>query len=138
MEFTPADLVILGVAGVAAIFGLIGGFSGALAFLVGLGGGAFAARFAWLTSVSWFEADWARALATLAIALVAFGLVRMLIRKVVHGILAQPADALFGALVAAASGFALAVGIVFLLGYANILKVDSNLVSQVLSVAGGR
>ena len=72
------------------------------------------------------------------IGLVAFGIVRMIIRKIVHGMLAQPADAIFGALVAAVSGFALAVGAVFLLGYANILKTNSALVDLATAALGGR
>ena len=138
MELATADYAILAVTAVAAVFGLIGGFSGAVAFLAGLFVGSFVARFGWLVSASYLQTSWGRAVATLVIGLVAFGIVRMIIRKIVHGMLAQPADAIFGALVAAASGFALAVGAVFLLGYANILKTNSSLVDLAASALGGR
>ena len=43
-----------------------------------------------------FEHLWVRALAVLAGLLVVFGIVRALVRRFVNGLLAQPADAIFG------------------------------------------
>ncbi len=136
MNFLPADYVILGAAAVAAVFGLIGGFSGALAFLAGTVGAAAAGRLAWDASLDWFDASWARALASLALALVAFGLARKVIRLVVHNILAQPGDAVFGFLVAGASGFALALTAAYLLVLSNLWPVESVLLDQARSFLG--
>lgn len=130
MNFLPADYVILGAAAVAAVFGLFGGFSGALAFLAGTVGAAAAGQFAWAASLDWFDAAWARALASLAIALVAFGLVRKVVRLVVHGLLAQPGDAIFGFLVAGASGFALSLAAAHLLVLSGLCCVESALLGQ--------
>ena len=47
MDFLPADYVILGAAAVAAVLGLLGGFSGALAFLAGTVGAAVTGRLVW-------------------------------------------------------------------------------------------
>ena len=136
MHFLPADYVIFGTAAVAAVFGLIGGFSGDLAFLAGTAGAAVAGRLAWAASFDWFDATWARALASLAVALVAFGLSRKLVRLVVHGILAQPGDAIFGFLVAGAAGFSLALAGAYLLILSNILVFDSVLLDQALALLG--
>lgn len=139
MALLPADYVILGAAAVAAVFGLIGGFSGALAFLAGTVGAAVAGRLAWFASLDWFDAAWARALSALALALVAFGLARKVVRLVVHNILAQPGDAIFGFLVAAASGFALALTAAYLLDLSGVWLVQSVLLeqAQALALTGG-
>ena len=137
MALLPADYVILVAAVVAAVFGLIGGFSGALAFLAGTVGAAVAGRLAWFASLDWFDAAWARALSALALALVAFGLARKVVRLVVHNILAQPGDAIFGFLVAAASGFALALTAAYLLDFSGVWPVQSVLLKQALALTGG-
>lgn len=137
MDFLPADYVIFGTAAVAAVFGLIGGFSGALAFLAGTVGASLAGRFVWQASLAWFDAAWARALTALALALVAFALARKIVRLVVHRMLAQPGDAIFGFLVAAASGFALALTGAYLLVLSNIWPVRSVLLDQALALVGG-
>ena len=136
MNYLPADYVIFGATAIAAVFGLLGGFSGALAFLAGSVSAALAGRLAWDASLSWFDAAWARGLASLAIALVAFGLARKLVRLVVHKILAQPGDAIFGCLVAAAAGFALSLAAAYLLILSKILVFDSALLDWVLPMVG--
>ena len=136
MDYLPADYVIFGATAVAAVFGLIGGLSGALAFLAGSVSAALAGRFAWGASVGWFDAAWARGLASLAIALVAFGLARKLVRMVVHKILAQPGDAIFGILVSAVAGFALSLAVAYLLILSKILVFDSALLDMALPMVG--
>ena len=136
MDYLPADYVIFGATAVAAVFGLVGGLSGALAFLAGSVSAALAGRFAWGASVGWFDAAWARGLASLAIALVAFGLARKLVRMVVHKILAQPGDAIFGILVSAVAGFALSLAMAYLLILSKILVFDSALLDMALPMVG--
>ena len=137
MTFLPADYVILGIAAVAAVFGLLGGLSGALAFLAGTIGASVVGRVAWAYSVSWFDASWARALASVGLALVAFGLARKLVRLVVHKLLAQPGDAIFGCLVAAASGFVLALAGAYLLTLSNLWPVESTFLDAAMKMLEG-
>lgn len=137
MAFFPADYVVLGCAAVAAAFGLFGGLSGALAMLAGTVGASAAGLVAWDWSVTWFDASWARALSAFGIALVAFGLARMVVRVLVHKLLAQPGDAVFGALVAAVSGFALALAAAYVLTASGILEVRSGLLDAALAVWEG-
>ena len=136
MDFLPADYVILGAAAVAAVLGLLGGFSGALAILAGTVGAAVTGRHVWYASLDWFDAAWARALPALALALVAFGLARKIVRCGVHGILAQPGDAIFGFLVAAASGLALALTAAHLLVLSNLWPGKSVLLDWALALVG--
>ena len=136
MNYLPADYVIFGATAIAAVFGLLGGLSGALAFLAGTVAASLAGRCAWYASLDWFDASWARGLTSLAIALVAFGLARKLVRLVVHKILAQPGDAIFGCLVAAAAGFALSLAAAYLLILSKILVFDSALLDLVLPMVG--
>ncbi len=134
MNFLPADYVMLGATVIVAVFGLFGGFSGALAFLAGSIAASIAGRFAWFASVGWFDAAWARALSSLAIGLIAFGLARAIVRLIVHKILAQPGDAIFGCLVAAAAGFAISLAAAYLLILSNILVFDSALLDLILPI----
>ena len=104
MEFLPADYVLCALMLTAAVLGLFRGFSGTLAFLVALAAGGIAASFSWRYSLGFSAEMWIRAVATLVVALLAFGLVRIIVKKLVNGLLAQPADAVFGLLVGIASG----------------------------------
>ena len=104
MELLPADYVLCALTLTAAVLGLFRGFSGTLAFLVALAAGGIAASFSWRCSLGFSAEMWIRAAATLVVALLAFGLVRIIVKKLVNGLLAQPADAVFGLLVGIASG----------------------------------
>lgn len=94
--FQPADYVIAGLAVISAVLGLFRGFSGMLAFCLATAAAGFVGSFGWRVSEPWFEQLWARGLAVLVALLVAFGIVRALVRRFVNGLLAQPADAIFG------------------------------------------
>lgn len=96
MVFQTADWVILGFTATLAVTGLFRGFSGTLAFLAASFAAAAVSGLGWHYSESFMSAVWLRALATLVAALLAFGIVRALVRKIVNGLLAQPADAIFG------------------------------------------
>ena len=102
MQLATADYVILGATLVGAIFGLFGGFSGALAFLAGVGAASAAVRFGWDALDSRIATPWLLALAALGVALVAFGIARLIVKKTVNKLLAQPADAIFGFMFGAA------------------------------------
>jgi len=112
-DFFPADYVI-GIATLAAgVLGIFGGFSGALAFGAGLVSAGVGGKFAHRLLVDFFSAEWAVLLATLIVALLAFGLARLVVKRVVKGLLAQPADAIFGSLVAALTGAALSILVIY-------------------------
>lgn len=95
-EFLPADYVLMALAVASAVLGLFRGFSGMLAFCIATGAAGIAGSIGWRISEPVFEHLWMRALAVLAGLLVVFGIVRALVRRLVNGLLAQPADALFG------------------------------------------
>ena len=94
--FQPADYVIAGLAVVSAVLGLFRGFSGTLAFCLATAAAGVVGSVGWRVSEPWFEQLWARGLAVLVALLLAFGIVRVLVRRFVNGLLAQPADAIFG------------------------------------------
>ena len=95
-EFLPADYVLMALAVASAVLGLFRGFSGMLAFCIATGAAGIAGSIGWRISEPVFEHLWMRALAVLAGLLVVFGIVRALVRRLVNGLLSQPADALFG------------------------------------------
>jgi len=138
MALATADYAILGATLVSALFGLFGGFSGALAFLAGVGAASAAVRFGWGTLESRIQTPWLLALAALAVALVAFGVARLIVKKTVHKILAQPGDAIFGLLVSAVAGFSLAVAAVYMATVVggDELAIESSILREVLSLVG--
>lgn len=116
MELTGADYVVLAVTLGGAVIGLFIGFSGALAFLCGAAASAAAGTFAFPLLAAEIANVWARGAVVGLGGLLVFGLVRLIVRKLVHGLVAQPGDAIFGSLTAAASSFAMVLAVVWLLG----------------------
>lgn len=104
-----ADVVILGAALVGLILGAFGGFSSALSFVVATLGASLAGRSFWAFATRQWENMGVRAGAVLVVSLVVFGVVRVVVRRLVGRLLAQPADAIFGALVSGALALILAV-----------------------------
>ena len=96
MSFQPADYVFCGLVAVLTVMGLFRGLSGALAFVAAGAASAASAAFGWPLSARWFEAAWMRGAVVFVAALVIFGLVRIIVKKMVNGLLAQPSDAFFG------------------------------------------
>ena len=123
MNLLPADYVLAGLAIILTVTGLFRGFSGTLAFLLASSAAAVAGSFGWPFSAGLTDVLWMRASGVLGVVLLVFGFVRMIVRKLVNGLLAQPSDALFGALVGACIGVLIAVGWAwsgFHLEYSNI------------------
>ena len=87
-----------------AVLGLFRGFSGTLGFVLGVIAAAFVGSFGWAYSLSFTEVMWQRGAGVLVAALLAFGLVRLIVKRLVNGLLAQPSDAIFGFLIGAALG----------------------------------
>ena len=103
-NFLPADYVLCGITVVMAVLGLFRGFSGTLGFVLGVIAAAFVGSFGWTYSLSFTGVTWQRGAGVLVAALLAFGLVRLIVKKLVNGLLAQPSDAIFGFLIGAALG----------------------------------
>ena len=134
MTLGSSDYIILGVSLAAAILGMFGGFSGALAFLAGVGAAVATIRFGWGLLESYIETPWALTLAALVCALVAFGIARLIVKKCVKNLLAQPADAIFGFLTAAVAGFAAALAGAFAFEKLLAMPVDSALLAEAVGL----
>ena len=136
MVLGTSDYVILVAALIGAILGMFGGFSGALAFLAGVGAAVAMLRFGWSFLESQIETPWLLAVAALAASLIVFGLSRLVVKKIVKNLLAQPADAIFGALVAAVAGFSAALLGAYALEKILGMVVDSTLLGEILAFFG--
>lgn len=110
MQLLPADYGVACLTLVLAVTGLFRGFSGTLAFLLATAIAVLAAGFGWSWSGTVSDVVWLRAAGVLVAALLVFGLVRLVVTKLVKGLLAQPADAVFGLLTGALAGAAIVVG----------------------------
>jgi len=136
MQFYTADYV-LGVATlVAAILGLFGGFSGALGFCAGVAASGAAIKFGYPIAKDFIATPWLAALAMLAASLLAFGIARAVVKRVVKGLLAQPADAIFGFLVAGTTGAALSLAGLFAARQLMEIQVESAVYSLVMGFLG--
>lgn len=131
MALESSDYVILGVSLAAAILGIFGGFSGALAFFAGVCAAVGALRFGWDFLAERIVTPWLLAVAALVVSLVAFGIVRLVVKKSVKNLLAQPADAIFGALTAAVAAFAATLAAAYALENLLEIPVDSRLLQEV-------
>lgn len=100
----PADWALAAIALTLAVLGLFRGFSGTIAFVAGLASGISAALFAWNFLGTYLPVEWQRGAAALVAALLAFGIVRIIVKKLVNGLLSQPTDAILGFLVGALCG----------------------------------
>ena len=115
MEFGFPEYLVLAVALGGVIVGLFVGLSGTLAFMVASAAAAFAAKFGWAYLEPSLDATWARILATALISLVAFWVVRLIVAKTVKLVVAQPGDAIFGALAAGATAYLMLAAIAWAL-----------------------
>ena len=134
-----AEYVILAATLGAAVIGLFIGFSGSLAFLAGSLAAGTVARFGWTMAVAVIPNVWARGIAVTVAALLAFGIVRWIVKKTVYGFVAQPGDAIFGALVAGAVGFCISAGSILILAAFGLIDNASvpAILSELLQHVGG-
>ena len=133
ITWCTADYVIMSVSVVAGILGLFIGFSGTMAFLAATVVSALAGKLAWAMSAEFLATNWTRGLATVIATLLVFGLVRWGVRKIVNGLLRQPADSIFGFLTAAITGIVLSTIVVYLINFAQIAEIQSVFVSEAMS-----
>lgn len=133
----PSDWVVLVAAIVAAAAGLFIGFSGMLAFCAGTLAAAAAVCFGWAPAGAILHSGLARTLAVAVLAIFAFGIVRALVRRTIKLTVAQPGDAVFGAMTAGIAAFVLALGVVYLAQILGILGAEDSLIlSEVLGHVG--
>ena len=106
-ELLIADWVLISLTVAAAVSGLFRGFSGTVAFVVATAAAFVAGSAAW--GYDFTDETWIRVLALTVVSLLAFGLTRVVVRKLVNGLLSQPADSVFGFLCGALLGVAAAL-----------------------------
>lgn len=136
MQLFTADYVLLAVTLGSTVIGAFIGFSGALAFLGGTVVGVLGGKVAWMLSAGRIDSGWPRVLVTLVAGLVIFGLVRWCVRRIVNGLLRQPADAVFGMIVAALTGLAIALVAVFGANYSGWVEIRSSIMTKVVELGG--
>lgn len=115
MELGFPEYLVLAVALGGMVVGLFIGLSGTLAFMVASVAAAFAAKFGWAYLTTLLDATWARILAAALISLVLFWVVRLFVAKTVKLVVAQPGDAIFGALAAGAMAYLMLAAIAWAL-----------------------
>lgn len=130
MTLAPPDYVILTLAAAGAVTGLFIGVSGALAFLAGTFAAFCMGRFGWACSSNYLESGLARALAVAIAMLLAFWIVRALVKRTVKVAVAQPGDAIFGSALAAVSGLALALAAVWLAQFLGIPGAEGSVLLE--------
>jgi uncharacterized membrane protein required for colicin V production len=101
-DFQLADYALCSAAVIMSVTGLFRGFSGSLAFFAAVAAAVATAVFAWPQSADFTNVMWMRAGGVLVSSLLVFGIVRVIVKKTVNGLLAQPTDALMGFLTGAA------------------------------------
>lgn len=129
----PGDWVLGAITLTLAVMGIFRGFSGTLAFISAGACATTAAMFLWGYLTRWEMQMWARGAIALAISLLVFGIVRAIVKKVVNGLLAQPADAIFGVL----AGIAVSALLVLIWAISGIGLEYSNIVREVSLHVGG-
>lgn len=107
MDLQLADYLIGGLTVILAVTGLFRGFSGTLGFVAGGACAAAVGSLAWTMSPAYTGTLWVRAAATLVAALLAFGIVRWAVKKIVNGLLSQPTDAICGFAIGVMTGLAI-------------------------------
>ena len=127
--FQVADYVLCGVTIVAAVTGLFRGFSGTLAFALATAAASLVGSFGWSWSATMTDVAWQRGAGVLVATLLTFGIVRIVVKKLVNGLLSQPSDALFDGLVGAGLG----VAAIVVWAYSGLFPEYSMLVRTVAS-----
>ena len=105
----PADYILIALTSTMAIMGLFRGLSGVLAFISAIVVSGAAGTFGWGFSARYLDEVWARGVVILIASLLAFGIVRAIVKKLVNNILSQPSDSIFGFLIGAAAAVLIAI-----------------------------
>ena len=130
--FQVADYALCTVTLVAAVMGMFRGFSGTLAFALATAAASLAATLGWSLSPALTDSTWQRVSGVVMATVVTFGIVRLVVKKLVNKLLTQPSDAIFGGLVGAGLGVAAVVA----WAYSGFFPEYSVLVRTVASYIG--
>ena len=130
--FQVADYALCTVTLVAAVMGMFRGFSGTLAFALATAAASLAATLGWSLSPALTDSTWQRVSGVVMATVVTFGIVRLVVKKLVNKLLTQPSDAIFGGLVGAGLG----VAAVVVWAYSGLFPEYSMLVRTVASYIG--
>ena len=106
IDLQTADYILCGATIVAAVTGLFRGFSGTIAFALASAAAAVTGSLGWTRSAELTDVLWQRGAGVLVVSLLVFGIVRLVVKKLVNGLLAQPSDAILGAVLGTALGAA--------------------------------
>ncbi len=132
IEMLPMDWVLAGFVLSMAVMGLFRGFSGTLAFMAAIAAASVAGFKAWELAPNWLGQLWMCGAATLIVVLIVFGIVRLIVKKIVNGILAQPSDAVFGFVAGAVAGLV----VIFVWAKTGLYTEYSNIVTEVAARVG--
>ncbi|MBO6166962.1 MAG: CvpA family protein [Kiritimatiellae bacterium] len=132
IEMLPMDWVLAGFVLSMAVMGLFRGFSGTLAFMAAIAVASVAGFKAWELAPNWLGPLWMCGAATLIVVLIVFGIVRLIVKKIVNGILAQPSDAVFGFVAGAVAGLV----VIFVWAKTGLYTEYSNIVTEVAARVG--
>ena len=132
LELQTADYALCGLTLIAAGTGLFRGFSGTLAFAIASSAASLAGSFGWSYSAKFTDAAWLRGACVIVVSILVFGIVRIIVKKLVNGLLAQPSDAIMGALV----GVALGAAAIVAWAYSGLYHEYSALVRAVARYVG--
>ena len=132
IEMLPMDWVLAGFVLSMAVMGLFRGFSGTLAFMAAIAVASVAGFKAWELAPNWLGQLWMCGAATLIVVLIVFGIVRLIVKKIVNGILAQPSDAIFGFVAGAVAGLV----VIFVWAKTGLYTEYSNIVTEVAARVG--
>lgn len=132
IEMLPMDWVLAGFVLSMAVMGLFRGFSGTLAFMAAIAVASVAGFKAWELAPNWLGQLWMCGAATLIVVLIVFGIVRLIVKKIVNGILAQPSDAVFGFVAGAVAGLV----VIFVWAKTGLYTEYSNIVTEVAARVG--
>lgn len=127
MQLLPADYALCALTVVLAVLGLFRGLSGTLAFVAAAAAAMFVASFGWAYSAGLTQVVWQRAGGVLLAVLLAFAVVRLAVKKLVNGMLAQPSDAIFGML----AGLVMAGVVLLAWAWSGVYAEYSRLVQEV-------
>ena len=127
MELLPVDYILLGFVFFTMVTGGVCGLSGIVAFASALGLSAFSAVMLWPFALARFDSHWAAALAVFVAAIIAYAIVRAILKKTVNVMVSQPSDSILGMLV----GLLLAAGFVYAWARIGFFAEHSSIVTGV-------
>ena len=132
IDLQTADYILCGATIVAAVTGLFRGFSGTIAFALASAAAAVTGSLGWTRSAELTDVLWQRGAGVLVVSLLVFGIVRLVVKKLVNGLLAQPSDAILGAVL----GTALGAAVLLVWAYSGLYTEYSALVRAVAAYIG--